>query len=141
MGGTCGRSRFAGISSKQKIMSEKLDALIVKAQRDAEALDKAVDRYDKSRAAIQAELKAEGRDGYKNGVATVSIVTRKKVEIKDETALMDTLRSQSIVKYFKTVPAHEELLPKFTEDVKEGRYSHPAVSVEATESIKLTFGK
>ena len=78
-------------------------------------------------------------DGYKNEVATVSYVERKTVKIKDEQKLIEYLAGQQIVKYYKEVPAHLEITPQFTKDIKEGVYAHPEVTVETSNNLAIRF--
>lgn len=78
-------------------------------------------------------------DGYKNDYATVSYVERKSVKIKDEKKLMDDLAKQKIVIYVQEIPAHLELTPKFTKDVKEGKFIHPEVELELANNLAIRF--
>jgi hypothetical protein len=78
-------------------------------------------------------------DGYKNENATVSYVERKTVKINDEKKLLDDLSQQKIVKYIQEIPAHLELTPDFTKDVKAGKFTHPEIEIQTAHNLAIRF--
>lgn len=78
-------------------------------------------------------------DGYKNENATVSYVERKSVKIADQAALIKSLEDQKLTKYLEKIPAHVELSPKFTKDIKDGNFKFDGVDIETTNSLSIRF--
>jgi flagellar biosynthesis/type III secretory pathway protein FliH len=83
-------------------------------------------------------------DGYKNEYATVSYVERKTVKIKDQEKLLNELKEQKLVKYFEEVPeqiipAHLEVKPTLTKDIKDGKFTSDLVEVETSNNLAVRF--
>lgn len=83
-------------------------------------------------------------DGYKNDFATVSYVERKSVKIKDQEKLLKYLEAQKLVKYFEvipeiTIPKHLEIKPLLAKDVKDGKFTHSGIEIEASNNLAVRF--
>jgi hypothetical protein len=119
---------------------ETIDVRILELKGIEQKMEEISKQKDELRKEIFGIIENEGlTDGYKNELATVSYVERKNVKIKDEKKLLEELASQRITTYYQEVPAHYELTPKFTKDVKEGVFSHPEVEVETSNNLAIRF--
>lgn len=119
---------------------ENINARILELSSVEKQINKLAKQKDELRKEIFGIIENEGlTDGYKNDVATVSYVERKTVKIKDENKLLEDLATQRVVKYYEEIPAHVELTPKFSKDVKEGLFNHPEVEVETSNNLAIRF--
>jgi hypothetical protein len=123
-------------------MNQQLDSRILELKTVASKIAELQTQEEEMRREIFGIIENEGlTDGYKNELATVSYVERKTVKIKDQTKLLEDLEKQKIVKYYEEIPAHVELTPKFTKDIKEGLFHHPEVTVETANNLAVRFNK
>lgn len=80
-------------------------------------------------------------EGYKNDYATISYVTRQKIDIVDPEKLLKDLEAQKLVKYYQTIPEHKEFTPKLMKDIKDGTLSHEAIKVETNNNLAIRYNK
>ena len=117
-----------------------IDIAIIELRAIEAQIDQLKAKGDNLRKEIFGIMENEGlTDGYKNEHATVSYVERKTVKINDEQKLLDALSQQKIVKYYQEIPAHLELIPDFTKDVKAGKFTHPEIEIQTSHNLAIRF--
>jgi hypothetical protein len=127
------------------VINEQLDARLLELKGISERIEKLQAEENEIRKEVFGIVENEGlTDGYKNDLATVSYVERKTVKIADQDSLLKLLREEKLVKYYVevpevVVPAHAELKPELTKDVKAGKFSAPGIDVETATNLAVRF--